>query len=137
MSDGHEHPAIRVLVVDDEFVVRDFISRTLRQAGYQTDTASDSGVALKMVGASTPLDLLVTDLKMPGMSGADLARGLLRRDPHLKVLFVTAYADALLEQGVTVAHRQAILIKPFTVTELLHAVSLILFGHIRGLEAPR
>lgn len=117
--------------------MRDFVSRTLRQAGYQTETASDSRVALRIADGPTPLDLLVTDLRMPGMSGSDLARALLRRDAHLKVLVLTAYRDAVLEEDPTTAGRHALLGKPCTVTELLQAVSLILFGHIRGLEAPR
>ena len=95
MSDAPEHQATSVLVVDDEFAIRNFVARTLRLAGYEAETASDSGVALRMADAATRLDLLVTDLKMPGMSGADLARTLLRREPHLKVVFLTAYADSL------------------------------------------
>jgi CheY-like chemotaxis protein len=133
VSDAHQDRAVRVLVVDDEFVVRDFVSRTLRHAGYQTETASDSRVALRMADASSPLDLLVTDLKMPGMSGSDLADAFLRNDASVKVLFLTGYAESLVERAATPGSRQAVLGKPCTVTELLHAVSLILFGHIRGL----
>ena len=136
MSEATEQPAVRVLVVDDEFVVRDFVSRILRQAGYQTETASDSGVALRIAEESPSLDLLVTDVKMPGASGADLARVLLRRNPHLKVLFLTGYADSLDQDRMTTS-QQAILSKPCSIAQLLHAVSLILFGHIRGLEAAR
>ena len=132
MSDAPEHQPISVLVVDDEFAIRNFVARTLRLAGYEAETASDSGVALRMADAATRLDLVVTDLKMPGMSGADLARTLLRRHAHLKVVFLTAYADALPDPDPGTAHRVAILAKPCTVTELLHAVSLIVFGHIRG-----
>jgi two-component system cell cycle response regulator CpdR len=134
VSDEGEPPATRVLVVDDEFAVRDFVSRTLRQAGYETETASDSGVALMIADAAGPFNLLVTDLKMPGMNGADLARALLQRFAHLKVLFFTAYAESLVEQDAKFASRQAVLGKPCRVAELLHAVSLIQFGHIRGPE---
>ena len=137
MSDAPEHHAVRVLIVDDEFVVRDFVSRTLRQAGYQTETASDSAVALSIAEAWTPPDLLVTDLRMPGMNGVSLASALRRQDPRVKVLFLTAYADDLAGPDAALAGRQAVLRKPCTITELLHAVSLILFGHIRGPAAPR
>jgi CheY-like chemotaxis protein len=136
VSDAHDHRPVRVLVVDDEFFVRDFVARTLRKAGYQTETASDGRVALRIAEDPPPLDLLVTDLKMPGMSGADLGRALLRRDANVKVLVLTAYPDAVLEEEPATAGRQAVLSKPCTVKELLQAVSLILFGHIRGLEAP-
>ena len=133
MSVAHQHTAVRVLVVDDEFVVRDIVSRTLRQAGYQTETASDGLVAIMLADAWSP-DLVVIDLRMPGVNGVDLARALLQRYEGIKVLFLTAHPDSVLEKDPT-ANRQAILGKPFTVTELLEAVSLILFGHIRGLEA--
>jgi CheY-like chemotaxis protein len=136
VSNAEAQQTVRVLVVDDEFAVRDFVSRTLRQAGYQTETASDSGVALRMADDLTPLDLLVTDLRLPGVGGAELASTLLRRDTHLKVLFLTAFA-ASLQLDPAGAHRQAILAKPCTVTELLHAVSLLVFGHIRGPETRR
>ena len=135
MSDAHEHPAVRVLIVDDEFVVRDFVSRTLRQAGYQTETASDGGVAVSIADAWTSPDLLVTDLKMPGMDGLSLAGVMQRQDPHLRVLFLTAYADVLPELDAAMAGRQAVLGKPCTVRELLHAVSQVLFGHIDGPSA--
>jgi CheY-like chemotaxis protein len=134
VSGERELPAIRVLVVDDEFAVRDFVSRTLRQAGYETETASDSGVALMLADATEPFNVLITDVKMPGMNGGDLARALLQRFAHLKVLFFTAYADSLFEQDAKLASRQAVLAKPCRASELLHAVSLIQFGHIRGPE---
>lgn len=136
MADANQDRAVRVLVVDDEFAVRDFVSRTLRQAGYQTETASDSRVALKMAAGDPPWDLLLTDLSMPGMSGYDLAKAFLHRDAQVKVLFLTAYADSLVRDAEA-SSREAVLAKPCTVTELLQAVSLILFGHIRGLAVPQ
>jgi CheY-like chemotaxis protein len=92
---------------------------------------------LMIADAARPFHVLVTDLKMPGMNGADLARALRQRCAHLKVLFFTAYADSLVEQEATSASPQAILAKPCRAAELLHAVSLVQFGHIRGPEAGR
>jgi CheY-like chemotaxis protein len=126
---------VRVLVVDDQFVVRDFVSRVLSQAGYLTQTASDAGVAVKVAQTFQPLHLLVTDIKMPGMNGIDLARAMRASAPRLKALYLTAYADSTFKKDVELLDGEAFLDKPCTVQALLEAVSLLLFGHLRGLEA--
>jgi CheY-like chemotaxis protein len=135
VSERTDADVVRVLVVDDQFVVRDFVSRVLRQVGYSTATASDGGVAIKVAETFQPVHLLLTDLRMPGMNGTELARAMRRRDPRLKVLYLTAYADATFKEALTLRNEEAFLDKPCTVSGLLEAVSLMLFGHIRGLEA--
>ena len=65
-----------VLVVDDEEPVRKFVERVLREAGYQTATASDGPEALEVAAKLETFDILVTDLMMPQMTGDELARRL-------------------------------------------------------------
>jgi CheY-like chemotaxis protein len=135
VSEANHADVVRVLVVDDQFVVRDFVSRVLGQAGYLTQTASDAGVALKVAETFQPLHLLVTDIKMPGMSGLDLARAMRVSVPRLKVLYLTAYGDSTFKKDVKLGEGEALLDKPCGVQGLLDAVSLVLFGHIRGLSS--
>jgi CheY-like chemotaxis protein len=123
---------VRVLVVDDRFVIRDFVSRVLRQAGYLTETASDAGVAVMAAETFQPLDLLVTDIKMPGMNGVDLARAMQARAPRLKVLYLSAYAVSTFTKDVTLQPWEAFLDKPCSVQGLLDAVSLLLGDRSRG-----
>jgi two-component system cell cycle response regulator CpdR len=124
--------AVRVLVADDEFVIRDFLSRVLRQAGYLTETASDAGVAVMTAETFQPLDLLVTDIKMPGMNGIDLARAMQARVPRLKVLYLSAYAVSAFTKDGSLRPWEAFLNKPCSVQGLLEAVSLLLGDRNRG-----
>ena len=83
----------RVLVVDDEEGVRLVIAGMLRQGGYQVQTAAGGEEALRLVAAARPpMDLVVSDLMMPGMSGIELARALRERWPGLRILFVSGYS---------------------------------------------
>jgi|GEM_PF-1418745 len=83
----------RVLVVDDEEGVRMVIAGMLRQGGYHVETAACGEEALRVVAAADPpMDLVVSDLMMPGMSGVELAKALRERWPGLRILFVSGYS---------------------------------------------
>jgi two-component system, NtrC family, response regulator PilR len=85
-------PAARVLVVDDEPSMRQMLSIALRREGYQVATAEDGESALAALAAGQ-LDLLITDVRMPEMSGVDLLREAKRIDPGLSVVMMTAYGS--------------------------------------------
>ena len=85
-------PAARVLVVDDEPSMRQMLSIALRREGYQVSTAEDGESALAALAAGQ-LDLLITDVRMPEMSGVDLLREAKRIDPGLSVVMMTAYGS--------------------------------------------
>lgn len=92
MVDKAVSAARLVLVVDDEKGVRDLVCRTLREEGYRTLEAAHGGEALEMVEAGTePVDLVVTDVVMPGMDGRELGRRLAQSKPALPVLYISAY----------------------------------------------
>lgn len=81
-----------VLVVDDERGVRDLVCRTLRAEGYRTLEAAHGAEALELVEAgSQPIDLVVTDVVMPGMDGRELGRRLAQSRPALPILYMSAY----------------------------------------------
>jgi two-component system cell cycle sensor histidine kinase/response regulator CckA len=82
----------RVLVVDDEQGLRDLVCRTLRAEGFSTLEAGHGAEALALIeSASTPVDLVVTDVVMPGMDGRELGRRLAQRWPDLPILYISAY----------------------------------------------
>jgi len=118
-----------VLVVEDDPLVRGITSRALRGAGYRVLEAGDGREAIEVVGeASGPVDLVVTDVVMPGMSGPTLAEELAARVPRLRVLFVSGYSrEAMAERGVPEAG-PGFLAKPFTASALLERVRLLLDG---------
>ena len=112
----------RVLVVDDEASIRDLLKKTLALAEYDVDTAPDGGTALGML-RSSEYDLLVADLKMPGMDGLALIRQvrLLRSD--LPVIIVTGFSSessAIEALNLGVA---SYLLKPFGVPDVLSAAN--------------
>ena len=85
-------PGHVVLVVDDEQGLRDLVCRTLRAEGYRTLEAAHGGEALELVekGPDT-IDLVVTDVVMPGMDGRELGRRLAQSRPTLPILYMSAY----------------------------------------------
>jgi two-component system cell cycle sensor histidine kinase/response regulator CckA len=121
---------LRVLVVDDEEPVRKFVERVLREAGYETALASDGTEAVDVVKNGPPIDILVTDLMMPQMTGDELARRLRQDEPSLKVLYLTGFSDRLFKEKSTLWQDEAFLEKPCSVKGLLQAVSLLYSGTI-------
>jgi two-component system cell cycle sensor histidine kinase/response regulator CckA len=124
----------RVLVVDDEELVRKFVERVMREAGYETATASDGPEALEVAAKLETFDILVTDLMMPQMTGDELARQMRVSTPEIKVLYLTGFSDRLFKEKVTLWADEAFLDKPSSVKGLLEAVSLLLFGRF---ELPK
>ena len=82
-----------VLVIEDDSAVRLIISDVLRDLGYACIEASDGQAALPMLTSNTPLDLLITDVGLPGMNGRQIAEIARQHRPDLKILFVTGYAE--------------------------------------------
>jgi two-component system cell cycle sensor histidine kinase/response regulator CckA len=129
----HKQPSIdtRVLIVDDEPVVVEFVERVLETAGYrQLMTATSGEAALDLCAKQGVPELLVTDLKMPRMEGDELASELRRRDPDLKVLYLTGFADLLFKNKEVLWDGEAYLEKPCSISGLLEAVSLLLSGEV-------
>ena len=118
-----------MLIVDDEEPVRKFVERVLRQGGYTTVTAADGAEAIEVASKLTALDVVVTDLIMPQMTGEELAGRLRKTRPSLKVLYLTGFSDRLFTEKVTLRQDEAFLEKPCSVTGLLQAVSLLAFDH--------
>ncbi|MGQ9365190.1 response regulator [Azospirillum sp. ST 5-10] len=102
-----------VLLVDDDAVIRLAAQALLESVGYRVLTAGDGPEALRVLGEEGPVDALVTDYAMPGMTGAALAREARRRLPGLPVMVITGYADA--PDGLDC---DAVLQKPFRPEEL-------------------
>jgi two-component system cell cycle sensor histidine kinase/response regulator CckA len=119
---------LHVLIVDDEELVRKFVERVLREGGYQTAIAADGPEGLEVAAKLERLDILVTDLMMPEMTGDELARQIRASTPGVKVLYLTGFSDRLFKEKVTLWADEAFLEKPCSVKGLQQAVSLLLFG---------
>jgi CheY-like chemotaxis protein len=118
---GHE----RILLVEDDPAVAAVGQRLLTSVGYLVITAGDSAEALARLEEQR-FDLLITDVVMPGRSGAELARDVLRRHGPMRILYVSGYADDEVLVEEIAAQQAAFLGKPFTRASLLGKVREVL-----------
>ncbi len=112
-----------VMIVEDEEGIRAWTRHVLESCGYHVLEASHGPQAIALDETfEAPIDLLVTDVVMPRMSGRQVAEALIQRHPHLKVLFVSGYTDdAIIRRGILSA-TAAFLQKPFSATALAQKV---------------
>lgn len=112
----------RILVVDDEASVRDVLSKTLSLAEYEVEVAADGRSALERLKLM-PYDLLITDLKMPGVDGLTLIREARRYHPDLPVIVITGFStEASAIEAINLGV-SGYLIKPFRVPRVLAVAS--------------
>ncbi len=118
-----------VLLVEDEEKVRLVVRRMLIKQGYTIFEAASAEEALKIFESDHPdVDLLLTDVVMPGMTGRELALVVRRKRPELKILFMSGYADSLVVQKGSLELGQEFMEKPFTADMLARKVRAILDG---------
>ena len=115
-----------ILVVEDQEPVRRVICQRLLQAGYNVLEAHNGPVALEIASAAAHIDLLLTDVVMPHMSGRTLAVRLANDRPLLKVLYMTGYSDDAEVAREIRDRSRPLLQKPFNADTLLHAVQSVL-----------
>ncbi len=127
----NEHHTVRALIVDDEEPIRRLVDRVLREAGIETVTAADGPEAITVFEKAGNIDILVTDLMMPGMNGDELGRRVRQRDPDLRVLYLTGFSDRLFADKMMLWDNEAFLDKPCSMQGLLEAVALLLSGRTK------
>jgi two-component system, cell cycle sensor histidine kinase and response regulator CckA len=109
-----------ILLAEDEILLRELGETILTQAGYKVLSAHDPQDLLSFVSDySDHVDLLLTDLVMPGLSGQELATLARRRWPSIRVLYMSGYSD---DDFDNLLHDSAFLQKPFTPSELMGKV---------------
>ncbi len=112
---------VRLLLVDDEPGIRELYARLLTRAGFRVNVAATGPEALERL-ASDPAEVMITDIRMPGMDGIELVTRARAVDPHLKVIIITAHADV--ESAIAAVNFGAFgyLRKPFSKQELMDAL---------------
>lgn len=111
-------PNPRVLVVEDEFLVRDMIVYELTLAGFEVLEAASAEDALALVPACDRLDLLFTDIRLPGMDGWQLAESIRSHHADVPVIYASGYADR-----VHRLPRSKFLQKPYMPSQVLQAAA--------------
>lgn len=120
-------PGRRLLLVEDEESLRTPLARGLRKCGHTVMEAESGSHALEVVRQLRgPIDLIITDIVMPGMNGEDLVKWLRIKQPRLKVLYVSGHDEDQLVRYGLLKPGETLLIKPFTIPELIATVSELL-----------
>ena len=116
-----------VLLIDDQSGLRRLVSRMLTRNGFGVIEAGGAKHGLEIIQrAAGAIDLVITDVVMPGMSGLDLAADLTRAHPALKVLYMSGYVDSIAMQVIGERSPEAVLLKPFSEEDLLGRVNHLL-----------
>jgi signal transduction histidine kinase/ActR/RegA family two-component response regulator len=113
-----------VLIVEDEQAVLDLSAVALRSHGYDVLAATGPQDALKLFSRfAQQIDLLLTDVMMPGMSGPEMVQKMLAQRPDLKVVFMSGYTDEKLKVSDFAEERLTFIMKPFNPVSLVHLIS--------------
>ncbi len=125
-----EHAATgeTVLVVEDEPVVRGVILEMLGEQGYRTLEAADGPSGLKILRSGARIDLLVTDVGLPGMNGRQLADQARETRPGLKILFITGYAESVAIADGFLQPGMEMITKPFDIDNLSRRIRGMVSG---------
>ncbi len=128
--DNFEPPdAVKLLLVEDQDNVRGLLREYLANAGYIVLEARNGDEAIRIADEhSGPIDLLITDVMMPGANGFEVARNVFAGRPGIKTIFISGYAQELVDGVVNLPPGARFLPKPFSKTELLQKVSSLLLG---------
>ncbi len=123
MEPQRAHAGETVMIVDDEPTVRMLVTDVLHDQGYTAIEARDGPEALRMLQTDARIDLLITDVGLPGgMNGRQLADAARVSRPELKVLFITGYAENAIIGNAQLAPRMQLLTKPFMMEDLANRI---------------
>ena len=126
-AETQQHPAATtVMVIEDERTVRSLVSRMLASQGYRVVEAEDGAAAIKLATELPSLDLVVTDVVMPGLTGPQTRERITMLHPGCRVLFISGYPDNVLGEHAIPVAGLPFLKKPFTVGELTAKVRQVL-----------
>ncbi len=127
MKDGRR--VYRVLIVDDDEVLRSYLDEVLRRQGYDTVPFGDPLKALDYFKKNAELvDLILTDIVMLDMDGIELAKRAGRITRETPVILLSAYSERLLD-GAALPNVRAVLDKPLLKTDLMHAIESVIPSH--------
>ena len=117
----------RILLVEDEDMVRAVAERALARQGYEIVTAKDGDEGLERVAEGGEFDMVVSDVVMPSMDGPAMAREIRKLQPSLPVLFMSGYAESQLRDEIDIEAMHFIP-KPFSVQQIADKVGEVLAG---------
>ena len=133
-KDGGPRTNVRILMVEDEPAVRTAAVRILRAAGYTVIEVGSAAAAIELANSEAGIDLLLTDMVMPGMSGRELSRNLRAVRPDLGVVYMSGYSEELVMRDSELDG--PLVQKPFTRESLLVIVRDAVQSLVRTRGSP-
>ncbi|MBZ6075945.1 hybrid sensor histidine kinase/response regulator [Microvirga puerhi] len=124
--DGRTTTGATILVVEDEPVVRALVVEMLQETGYRVFDAADGPEGLHLLQSSLPVDLLLTDVGLPGLNGRQLADAALAMRPDLKVLFMTGYVESNLLRKGFLGPGMEVIAKPLAFNMLIEKIEAMI-----------
>lgn len=121
----------KILIMDDEDILKDFVCRLLRKVGYEVDTASDGVEAIEIYKTAKesgkPYDVLILDLTVPGgMGGKEAIRNILDFDPSAKAIVSSGYSDDPVMANYSEHGFKGVVMKPYSIEELTNTIAKIM-----------
>lgn len=126
MSPSTNRNPAHILLVEDETFLREVVAEYLQESGYEVQAVGDGDAGLDMLRSDAPVDVLVSDIRLPGLSGYELASAGKALRPDLKLILMTGYAPSLPAELEQVVFR--VLQKPFPIASLSGLVEAALDG---------
>jgi len=123
-----ETQAGTILVVDDEAEIRKLVTAMLTRTGYRVLTADSGQNAVRLFRNNPGVELLLTDVVAPGMSGPMIADEIAGLKPEIKVVFMSGYDNTQVVQRYVVERGYSLLIKPFTMEQLGKMIGRVMGG---------
>jgi CheY-like chemotaxis protein len=118
---------VKILLVDDELMLRDTVQRLLEFCGHEVETAANGEAALALL-AEHSYDIVITDFSMPGMQGDQLAARIRQQWPRQAIIMATAFVEEYRVFGDNPRLVDALLFKPFTLKDLRDTIELVLLN---------
>ena len=125
---------IRILLAEDDDVMRQYLARALEKSGYAVDSVDRGTAALALLQQGERFDLLLTDIVMPELDGIELAQKVSILAPEMRVMFITGFSAVTLRAGQTMPNAK-VLSKPFHLRDLVLEVDRVFeTGALSGLN---
>ena len=121
---GYGTIMIRILLAEDDDVMREYLTRALAKSGYSVESVDRGTAAYELIKRGERYDLLLTDIVMPEMDGIELAQKAAIIDPDLRVMFITGFSAVSLKAGQSMPNAK-VLSKPFHLRDLVIEVDRI------------
>jgi len=112
----------RILVVDDEEVIRELLSEILMDEGYEVDTAKEGNEAMEKI-KRLPFELVITDIRMPGLNGMEILRETKKKNPSIEVIIITGYGTPEIEAEAIAQGASGYINKPININQIRNMVA--------------